>query len=53
MWLRTRYGVTINDFLRDRARALGIEVDEVVGEVPAAEACPCCGYATLAARGDY
>src|SRR4051794_13998024 len=24
MWLRTRYRLTVNDFLRDRARALGI-----------------------------
>ncbi|MBP1822529.1 hypothetical protein [Mycobacterium sp. OAE908] len=54
MWLRTRYRLTTNDFLRDYARTLGIAVDavdEVVGEPPAAEACPCCGYATLDARG--
>ncbi|WP_051574269.1 CPCC family cysteine-rich protein [Mycobacterium sp. URHB0044] len=53
MWLRTRYRLTVNDFLRDRARALGIEVDEVVGEEPAAQVCPCCGYATLDERGAY
>jgi hypothetical protein len=53
IWLSDRYSVATNEFLQTRLRASGIDADSVTGEPVRPEACPCCGYRTIGARGDY
>jgi hypothetical protein len=53
MPLRARYSAIRNEVLLKCIRALKIEIEELTGAPEKLLACPCCGYQTIAYRGNY
>lgn len=50
LWLRTRYAAVTSAHIAER---LGIAARDIIGSPARLEPCPCCGYRTLGARGDF
>ena len=53
IWLRTEYRAVRSEGLLRRLTDMGHECAEVTGDAATRIPCPCCGYCTLGARGDY
>ena len=48
IWLRNRLQSVTNDFLCEK-----LNIEKIIGEPIKLESCPCCGYRTIGARGNY
>ncbi|RKQ51701.1 Cysteine-rich CPCC [Roseivirga pacifica] len=48
IWLRNRLQSVTNDFLCEK-----LNIEKIIGEPVKLESCPCCGYRTIGARGNY
>jgi hypothetical protein len=53
LWLDARHRGSTNAYLRECLHAVEVDVDTVVGQEPSLLSCPCCGRASLSARGCY
>ncbi len=52
IWLADNFKAVTNEYILQKVRGLGEEVEEIDGEPVLLEACPCCGYRTIGSRSD-